>query len=303
MTLRWQRVKCRSCAKDTVLLKEFLGLKRYQSKSHELERLVIDAVSKDSYRRAAETIDAIGFVSVPYRTAHRWVMESNCDELNVSGDLSARLGPLQGIADGTKFKGQPIEGAAKRGDLKVLIGIDRTGNVFPVGSWTGVGWDDIGKELRKDKVHFGKGSILVSDGEPGLAEAFADAFEFQQRCHWHTVNDLYHAMWQDGGKKKSARPLQEGLAGALAIELPEEDFEKVSEAEKDRIEESMERVDQAIGELTNYLDYKGYTKAAIYVESARRNLFSYVRRWLQYGVSCPRASSLIERINFSEFHI
>lgn len=137
---------------------------------------------------------------------------------------------------------------------------------------------------------------MVSDGEPGLAEAFSDAVEFQQRCHWHTVNDLYHAMWQDGGKKISARPLQEGLAGALAIELPGEDFEKVPESEKDRIEESMQRVDQTIEELINYLDHKGYTKAAAYVQSARKNLFSYVRRWLQYGVSCPRASSLIERI-------
>ena len=260
--LEWQRVNCRNCGKDIVLLKEFLGLTRYQSKSNELEQLTIDAVSKDSYRRAVESVDAIGFVNIPYRTAHRWVMQSNSDELNVTGELRGQLGPLQAIADGTKFKGQAVEGSAKKGDLKVLIGVNRLRNVFPVGSWTGTRWEDIGNELKRNTVHFGKGSILVSDGEVGLAEAFVDAVEFQQRCHWHTVKDLYHTIWQDGGKVNTARPLQEGLAGALAIELPKEDFEKVAEAEKDHIEESMERVDHAIRELIDYLNRKRYTKAA-----------------------------------------
>jgi hypothetical protein len=47
-------------------------------------------------------------------------------------------------------------------------------------------------------------------------------------------------MYQDGGTVKEVKPLQQGLAGVLAIELPEGDFQQVSEAERDAIEERME---------------------------------------------------------------
>lgn len=295
--LRWRRVMCRNCKRNIVLLKEFMGLERYQRKSSELERCVIDAVSKDSYRRAVETRDATGFVSVPHRTAHNWVMESDCDELSLSNDLSSSLKtPVNVVADSTGFKGTPGGGSSAKGDLKVVVGINRAGEVFPVGSWAGTDWQSIKDELNEKQVDFGEGSVLVSDGEPGLAEAFADAVEFHQRCHWHVIRDLYHHMWQDGGNKKSSDPLQKGLAGVLGIDLPRDDFQQVSEDEKDHIEESMQRAENAVLELISYLETKGYTTAANYIESSRRNMFSYIRRWLKYGIICPRASSLIERV-------
>ena len=34
----------------------------------------------------------------------------------------------------------------------------------------------------------------------GLAESFADHATEQQRCHWHIKRDLYHMMYQDGGR-------------------------------------------------------------------------------------------------------
>ena len=87
-------------------------------------------------------------------------------------------------------------------------------------------------------MKFPDGSILICDGEPGLSEAFAEYASEQQRCHWHIERDLYHAMYQDGGRKVDSKPIQEALAGALAIELPQEDFKYVSEEEKDYIERS-----------------------------------------------------------------
>ena len=41
---------------------------------------------------------------------------------------------------------------------------------------------------------------------------------------------------------------------------------------------------------------KEYHKAAIYVRNAKENLFFYVRFWLKYGLGCPRAASMIERM-------
>jgi hypothetical protein len=292
----WFRVKCRKCGRTFTLLKEFLDLEKYQTKTHELERLVVNAVANDSYRRAVKGISENGLVNLSHHTAHNWLIRTDCDEIELSGDTIGSIGPTQIVADGTKFKGQAFQGEARRGDLKVIVGVDCKGNVFPLGSWAGESWENINKHWKKNKIKFPEGSVIVSDGEPGLAEAFAEQVEFEQRCHWHVVKDIYHFMHPDGAKLETTKRVQKGLAGVLAIELPEEDFRKVSETEKDDIEEKMELADEALGRLIRYLNMKGYYKAATYISGARKSMFGYVRRWLQYGVICPRASSLIERV-------
>ena len=131
---------------------------------------------------------------------------------------------------------------------------------------------------------------------PDLLIPLSEHVDYVQRCHWHIVRDLYHAMWQDGGKVDKSRPLQKCLAGVLAIDLPEEDFNKVTEKEKDEIEEKMENAISEMNKLIAFLTSKGYSIAAGYLSKATCSMFSYIRRWLKYGIICPRASSLIERI-------
>ncbi|NMA23584.1 MAG: hypothetical protein GX938_08800 [Spirochaetales bacterium] len=122
------------------------------------------------------------------------------------------------------------------------------------------------------------GSILICDGELGLSEAFAEYASEQQRCHWHINRDLYYAMYQDGGRKADSMPIQDALAGALAIELPQEDFKYVSEKEKDDIEERMEKTESAIDQLIGYFDGHGYEAAATYMRRAKIGMFGYIRR-------------------------
>lgn len=145
-------------------------------------------------------------------------------------------------------------------------------------------------------MKFPDGIILISDGEPGLADSFADYVDEQQRCHWHLPRDLYHMMYQDGARKAEAAPLQEALAGALAIELPKEDFQLVTEQEKSDIEEKMEKTERAIERLICYLEGRGYSAAATYIQRAKAGMFGYVRRWLKLGIISPRASSVVERV-------
>ena len=292
----WRRIKCKYCSQECVPLKHFLGLKKHQYKSNELEQLVIDAASKDSYRRAAETVGAQGFVKVSHSTAHRWVMESDCDQLNFSHKIKDNKNPIQLIPDGTGFKGLPRKGAAQKGDLKVIVGVDSHGDTFPIGAWAGEDWDTVSEKVHKVATKFPENSILLADGEPGIASAFVDMVDEQQRCHWHISRDLYHTMWQNGGTVKESKPIQKALSGLLAIELPVEDFNAVCEKEKDDIEEQMERTEGLINKLIYYLNSKSYTKAAYYLENAKKSMFGYVRRWLKTGLICPRASSMIERV-------
>lgn len=296
VSIYWHRVSCKSCGRTFVLLKEFLRIKHYQTKTNELEQIVVNAISETSYRRAVKSIGDHKLIHLSHQTAHNWVMKTDCDEIKLSKEIIGSIGPTQIVADGTGFKRQPVDGKAQKGNLKVVIGVNTSGDVFPLGSWTDTTWEEINESWKKNEIKFPEGSILVADGEPGLADAFAEQVEFEQRCHWHLERDLYHFMHHDGAKLTTTRQLQKGLAGVLAIELPKEDFKRVSEIEKDEIEERMERAEEVLGKLINYLNEKGFDTAATYIAGARKNMFSYVRRWLKLGIICPRASSLIERV-------
>lgn len=293
--LFWRRVKCKRCGKSFTLLRELMKLDSYQTKTGELEKLVVDSVAETSYRRAVVTLEGHGVVSVPHSTAHRWVLRTDCDEIELSNDVFGSA-PATVVADGTKFKGLPKDGEARRGDLKVALGVSSDGRMFPLGAYAGTSWQEVGEDWKKRELKLPEGSVLLADGEEDISTALAKYADYEQRCHWHAVEGLYFSMYPDGGRAKDSRPLQKGLAGVLAIELPEGDFAKVTEAEKDGVEERMELAEEAMSKLSKHLWSNGYHTAADYIDRARKNVFGYVRRWLRFGIICPRASSLVERV-------
>lgn len=290
--IRWWRLKCCGCGRTVTPLREFLGLKPFASKSAEMEKMVTEVVSEQSYRRTSRHLDLIGEIPVPKSTAHRWVMQSECDELEVDGKAVAIV-----VADGTGYKRRPDVKKNNRGELKVVLGVGGDGTVLPVGAWSGPSWEDIGKEINENAIDWKKeGKILVSDGERGLVDALASIAQSAQRCHWHAPHELKYAMWEDKAPLGQRKAMQKQVAGLIGIELPEEDFEKVKEEDRNKLVEKTEKAEDELDELIGELSQKGYSKAATYVRNAKENLFSYVRFWLKYGLVCPRASSMIERM-------
>ena len=289
------RVSCSGCGKSFSPLQRFIRLDRYQTKTNELEKLVIEAASETNYRRAVRELARDGKLPVSFHTAHGWVLRTDCDQIDISKRVIGSV-PIQIMPDGTGFKGEAQNGEARKGDLKVVIGITQSGKIFPLGACAGARWEDINQQWKEQEMKFPDGSILICDGELGLSEAFAEYASEQQRCHWHINRDLYYAMYQDGGRKADSMPIQDALAGALAIELPQEDFKYVSEKEKDDIEERMEKTESAIDQLIGYLDGHGYEAAATYMRRAKIGMFGYIRRWLKWGLISPRASSMVERV-------
>ena len=223
------------------------------------------------------------------------MLDTKADEITLPagalGDQAATV-----FADGTAYKGAPDNGSARKGEIRAMIGVSASGESFPLGVWIrGESWAKIAGEIQAHAMRFPAGTTLVADAEAGLADALAGQMELHQRCHWHVVRDLYHAMWKDGGRRGEMRPVQNALRAVLAVELPRGDFRAVPESQKNEIEERMEKADAQVLNLVRHLSERGFEKAAQYVERSRRHLFSYIRRWLKFGILCPRASSLIER--------
>jgi len=290
--ISWRRMRCTRCGKSIVPLRGFLGIARYESKTAELERMVAEVVSEQSYRRTSRHLDLIGEIPVPKSTAHRWVTESDCDALRVDGKAVGIV-----MADGTGYKRRPEGRKSNRGELRVVLGVDSAGAVVPIGAWSGCCWKDIGEEIRDNAIYWKKeGKILVSDGEDEMIRELASLVDERQRCHWHAPNDVKYAMWEDKAPLDERRAMQSRIAGLIGIEIPEEDFEKVKKEDKAALLEKTRKAEKKLDELIAEFQSKGYRKAAAYVSNAKNSLFSYVRFWLKYGLVCPRAASMIERM-------
>jgi len=250
----WQRLRCRCCGRVFTPLRDFMGLDRHQSKSRELEKLVVEIVSEQSYRRSSSHLELIGEIPVPKSTAHRWVMDSDCDELSFEGTKLQQL-----FIDGTGFKRRPdpVKDLSNRGEVRAAFGVTSQGDVVPLGAWTQASWQEIGTELReKAGSVLPLADILVSDGELGLAEGLAGLTNDQQRCHWHLMRDLDFYLMPFKMPLEKRREKQRELAGIIGIELPKEDFALVPDEEKNAIEESP----YGIGESSQKRKEKGVNR-------------------------------------------
>lgn len=293
---RITRVRCANCGKRYAPLLRMCAIGKNQTKSNELEKLILEQCAKESYRVAAESIHETTAARESHSTFWRCVMKTDADGiLPSSGQMGAKPGIL--YADGTKCKSIGKDGAPCKGDVKVLLGVRGDGSVFPVGVWTKhETWKEISRQLGDRHAAFPEGTILLSDGEPGLAESLSAFSDEEQRCHWHIGRDLYHMMRLDGGKIRQVRPIRTRLNGIMAIELPKESFANVTEEEKASIEDKMHCAEANLDLLVADIRKRGYEAAAGYLERAKHAMFGYVRRWLSLGVLCPRASSFIERV-------
>lgn len=292
--IRWRRLRCTRCGKSIIPLREFLGIERYQSKTSELEKLVTEVVSEQSYRRSSHHLESIGHIPVPKSTAHRWVVQSDCDQIDVGPETFDLL-----FADGTGYKRRPNPeaGLNNRGELRLVLGVDKGGSVVPLGAFSGERWEEISSIVQGPRSSDEwVAEMLVSDGERGLSQSLAGLCGDHQRSHWHLIRDLNHTLWRDQADKMQRRQMQKELAALIGIDLPEEDFEQVREEDKKALEQAVAGAEMDVGQLIGQLLDKGYDMAADYLIRAKKNMFGYVRRWLKTGIVTPRVSSMIERM-------
>ena len=286
LDLPLRRGECCNCGALYSPLLNALQVSRYSRKEMNFEHEVIEAVIDTNYRRL---IDGRS-IDISLGGIHNIVVGSDIDEtfqepVSIE-DLSAIM------ADGTGVKQQQ----GRKGELRAVIGITKGGCVEPLGSFTNTEWPEIERTIKERIKEAEPYNIpFIYDGEPGLDDFLSEVAE-SQRCTWHGPRGLYHALWEDGLKKKESQPETDKIKQLIGIELPEGDFEILKEEDKEQVKTKYENSKSAIKELIKTFRDKGYSHGASYLENLSERLFINIELWLKTGIIAPKTTSLLERL-------
>jgi hypothetical protein len=251
-----------------------------------VEHEVTEAVIDTNYRRLIEGRS----IDISLGGVHNIVVGSDIDKAFQDCIPAEDLSGI--MADGTGVK----QHKGSKGELRTVIGISQQGRVVPLGSFVNTSWPEI-ENVVKARI---KGTAdhpipFVYDGEPGLDDFLSGAAEVQ-RCTWHAPRGLYHALWEDGLKKKESQPQIDKVKQLVGIELPAGDFEILKEEDKEPVRTRYEKSKKEVQELISTFYEKGYQKGASYLESLSKHLFTNIELWLSTGIIAPKTTSLLERV-------
>jgi len=279
-------VECCRCGAFYSPLLSALGIGRYDRHESNFEQEVIEAVIDTNYRRLIKGRS----IDISVGGIHNLVVGSDLDRVYQTPVAPATLSGI--IADGTGLK----QYRGEKGELRAVIGVTTSGRVEPLGTFTNTDWSDIEKNIKK-RLEKTESPIppFIYDGEPGLDSFLADITQ-SQRCTWHGPRGLYHALWEDGLKKKDSQPEIDRMKHLIGIELPKGDYEILKEEDKEAVNSRYQASKAQVQELIETFRQKGYTHGVTYLEKISKRLFTHIEIWLQSGVITPKTTSLLERV-------
>jgi hypothetical protein len=286
LKLRIRTVECFKCGTRYSPLLSALQIGQYSRKEMNFEHEIVEAVIDTNYRRLINGRS----IDISLGGIHNIVVGSDIDK-TFQEPVSVK--DLSGIAaDGTGVN----EHRGRKGELRNVIGITKAGRVEPLGCFTNTTWQEI-ERIVKERIKEAEPYHIpfIYDGEPGLDNFLADVAD-SQRCTWHGPRGLYHALWEDGLKKKESQPETDKIKQLIGIELPEGDFEILKEEDKHQVKVKYESSKSEIKELIKTFYQKGYTRGASYLEKLSDRLFTNIELWLKTGVIAPKTISLLERV-------
>ena len=286
LNLPLRRGECRNCGALYSPLLSALQVGRYARKETNFEHEVIESVIDTNYRRL---IDGRS-IDISLGGIHNIVVGSDIDETFQESVSPAELSAI--MADGTGLK----QYRGRKGELRAVIGLTKEGCIEPLGCFTNTEWPEIERTIKERIKEAEPYNIpFIYDGEPGLDDFLSDVAE-SQRCTWHGPRGLYHALWEDGLKKKQSRPETDKIKQFIGIELPEGDFEILKEEDKEQVKSQYERSKSEINELIRTFREKGYKHGTAYLENLSDRLFTNIELWLKTGIIAPKTISLLERV-------
>jgi len=276
-------IECRRCGKRITPILGALELESYQSKTDQLLRQTMEAIADTSYRRGSQQLDVLTQVPVAKSTLHRWAAR-------VEWPVSEGTDQPFLFADGTGFKRQP----GQHGEVRMVLEVAENGTFRPLGVWAGTDWQHISRELKERLKS--KPNLLISDGERGIERWLAGLAGGATRCHWHFPRGSSYLLWNEQVPLAERKDIFRTVCQLLAIEIPQQDVEMVSQQDKEALRKRIECSEAELYRLRQDFAQKGYYKAAEYFDSAQHRLFSHLRLWLATGIVAPRTTSIIENI-------
>lgn len=298
VVLSLNRMRCLSCKKTFVPFSRLLDLNQYSRRSREFEKLTLETVTNQSFRRSAKNLnDTLGF-STAHTTLHRWFDKTDATNLSVNHRVDFL------VADGTGFKKDRNENDSNRGEIRIMIGYGKNGEVIPFGAWTRASWKDIGRFVKSknhpsEKLKFKPiAGTLITDGEEDLVRSLKKLATSHQRCLFHMTHELTPLLrYKDIVTKDEAIKISDELNELLYLDLPEADADPIKSMEhKLKIEIKLKEMRKSIDAFITELKMMGYKKAKTFVENAKAQLFTYIENWIKTGISNPKVTSLVERI-------
>ena len=281
-----RKVQCCNCGALYSPLLSALRIGRYGRKEDNFEHEVIEAVIDTNYRRL---IDGRS-IDISLGGIHNIVVGSDIDKTFQEPVPLENLSAI--LADGTGVKQEK----GRKGELRAVIGLTKHGRVEPLGTFTNREWSDIALDIKKRIKEAAPWNIpFIYDGEPGLDNFLADVAE-SQRCTWHAPRGVYHALWEDGLKKKDSQPETDKIKELIGIELPKDEYEILKEEDKAEVKSKYESSKTKIQDLIETFREKGYEHGTAYLENLSERLFTNIELWLKTGVIAPKTTSLLERV-------
>lgn len=292
------RLRCQACKKTFVPMNQLLDIDPYSRKSRELEKLSLETVTEQSFRRSSDHLEKTLGLDLSHTTLHGWFAKTTATNI----DVHKRVENL--IADGTGYKMKPDVYDSNRGEVKVVIGLSSTGEVIPYGAWTRASWKNIGNYLKhenhtSEKIKFRPiAKTLITDGEEELIRALKKLAINHQRCLFHMTYELKPLLqYKDIVGKSEAIKLSQALGDIIYLELPAADADPLKNIEeKLKIEIKFKKIKEDLNAFISDLKMMGYKKATTFIENSKNQLFTYIENWLKTGVSNPRVTSLVERM-------
>ena len=286
LNLAIRTVECSKCGARYSPLLSALNIGRYARREMNFEHEVIESVIDTNYRRL---IDGRS-IDISLGGIHNIVVGSDIDDTFQDPVFAKDLSGITADSTGVKQK----EGL--KGELRAVIGITKAGRVEPLGCFTNTPWPEVERSIKERIKEAERYNIpFIYDGEPGLDDFLADVAQ-SQRCTFHGPRGLYHALWEDGLKKKQSQSGIDQIKELVGIELPEGDFEILKEEDKEGVKSKYERSKKDIKELIETFSKKGYQHGASYLEKLADRLFTNIELWLKTGVIAPKTTSLLERV-------
>jgi hypothetical protein len=225
--------------------------RRYQD---DIVEVAISGVERMTYGNTVEELDKSTLAAMSKRSLNRYVLEHG---KQLQKHLQKRTLQAEAVVpDGTKLRAQQ----GRHHQLKVTITENQDGTVqlrqLDVNQkWSSHSKTVHGSTLFVDSDNEPGPPRVVTDGEPGLQEAFNPQESYIQDCHIHVNRALGHALWRDGLFKNNPerRDVQNRVSGvlahlrnSLALHLPKRRKRKIRKRIKQTRRELLDIVEELV---------------------------------------------------------